>query len=277
MYILFCRCDGLWDVMSNEEVCGFIRIKFDAYQILNEEHCVEEKYLVPVGDTWLYVDVENWTNAHLTSWFDAIEHRFRNTFLSSFNSGKELCHFATAKCKEDLKDTKYANKFDVADSAESRNLILKEIQRDRRIKQPVKETNTKLRLITEQLIDHAVFTKKSEDNVSVTIVLLRSEDTLALLPSVHSFPGTSNSFTREFNHMHHTYRAYYSKILTQNRKHAMRFQKNKQKILLASKDCSSSQNSNLQFKNKVVVKHRMQKKKVIMLLRDMLRTGRHIL
>jgi serine/threonine protein phosphatase PrpC len=170
-------CDGLWDKMSNAEVCGFICNKFDAYQIFDENHSVDESYLVPIRETWMDVDVENWTNDHTEAWFDAINHRFKRHFKSLFENGKELCKCQDQEYWDELMKKKDAiecvHEFDESIGLEFRNVLLNEIKRNRKSKEPVKDTVQKLRLITEQLIDHAVFTKGSEDNVSATIVLLR--------------------------------------------------------------------------------------------------------
>lgn len=173
-------CDGLWDKMSNPEVSDYIRQHLAEYQIFNEEYALTQTQMEPVQRTWMHKQVSTWTSDDIASFLESIPSKFKRYFRL-INNGRDLVNYVTNDAAwESLMQTKEGivnpHDFTEAIGQEFRDIVLKTIE-DNNAKLTadvqIKSTTAKLAFLTEKLIDFVVFKKRSEDNVSVTIILLK--------------------------------------------------------------------------------------------------------
>jgi protein phosphatase 2C family protein 2/3 len=162
---LVLACDGLWDKMSREEVCSYIRIKMKEYDIFSNEPISKR----PLSKNWVDKRVDQWTEKDFIRWINSRPDGSLTLPVSDFNT---LC----AEILEILKKFDNAKRYDrkLIEALTLARFILNTIRCiSRRINRPIPVTPAeKLELICENLLDYVVISKMSTDNVSAVIVLL---------------------------------------------------------------------------------------------------------
>lgn len=176
-------CDGLWDKMTNTDVSSYICQHLDEYKIFDESVALTSAQMEPLQTNWLHKFVADWENEDVTAWYESIPTQYRRHFRNLLVTGNDLINTVANEEKWNmLMKTKegigYVHEFKEETGVEFRKIVLDRIadNEDRLTnKKAITSTVDKLTFLTERLIDYVVFKKRSEDNVSVTIVLLKPE------------------------------------------------------------------------------------------------------
>lgn len=169
--------------MQNAEVNDFIVQHFNEYKIFDEEYALTKVQMEPVQRTWMHKQVSTWNNDDIASYFESKPSKFKRYFRL-ITSGRDLANLVTndvawnhlVQTKEGLANP---HDFTEAIGKEFRAMVLETIEEiNTRLTSDVqiKSTVDKLAFLTERLIDYVVFKRRSEDNVSVTIILLRPHE-----------------------------------------------------------------------------------------------------
>jgi len=168
---LILACDGLWDKLTNEEATAYVREQFKKYDIFNEEAPISDDLMQPIKITWLNKKVEEWDANDVEGWIESLGTPYNNYFLSKFRNGVDLKQAMLQEEKFNrLKETlRHASNF--VDDFRKKFLERNEIQEKPKV--VPRTTREKLVHLTERMVDYAVFEKRSDDNVSVAIILFK--------------------------------------------------------------------------------------------------------
>ncbi|KAF0983131.1 hypothetical protein FDP41_011109 [Naegleria fowleri] len=167
---LILACDGLWDKFTNEEATQYVREQFKKYDIFNETE-ISSDLMQPIRITWLNKKVDEWDANDVEGWIESLGSPYNNYFLSKFRNGLDLKQVMLQDDKFNrLKETlRHASNF--VDEFKKKFIERNEIQE--KPKTIPRTTREKLIHLTERMVDYAVFEKKSDDNVSVAIILFK--------------------------------------------------------------------------------------------------------
>lgn len=175
-------CDGLWDKMSNSDVSSYICQELKDYQIFNTDFALTSEQKQPLQITWLNKQVVEWTSDDISAWLESIPGKYKRYFRH-FDNGKELVRIVSNDSewsslmlsKEGLSNSQ---DFTTEIGTQFRNLVISRIEENEKnvAEKAITSVVDKLAFLTEKLIDYVVFKKRSEDNVSVTILLLKPTD-----------------------------------------------------------------------------------------------------
>lgn len=213
---LLLGCDGVWDVMRNNEACEFVAKYLDKFDIFNPEVKVPAYYHeLPMmsaakqkGDDWVYTPIEFWTNDQYDQW----EHTIPTPY-PVFNGCYSVLQLAKIM-KDQL--SSQDNNFETENNQQLRklrkmynNIIQLKEHHDRmekllREKPLLTTVEEKLAKISEIFLDEVVLTKRSNDNVSIIIVLIDNHESIPAkatpsqeLENEHKIPWDLNSKLKE--------------------------------------------------------------------------------
>lgn len=167
---LILACDGLWDKFSNEEASEYVREQFKKYDIYNETE-ISSDLMQPIKITWLNKKVDEWDAADAEGWIESLGVPYNNYFLSKFRNGTDLKQVMLNEEKFNrLKETlRHVSNF----VDEFRKKFLERNEMQEKPKTVPRTTREKLIHLCERMVDYAVFEKRSDDNVSVAIILFK--------------------------------------------------------------------------------------------------------
>lgn len=176
-------CDGLWDKLSNSDVSEWIVNHLKEYNIFDESTPLTDDQLEPLHSSWITKRVQEWSNEDYSAWIVSIPNGPRRHFPATFRDGKTLCDTVQNdtlwnNLMESKTGISYPSDFNPDTvGATFRQIVQQRIETQEKAvaKKDIRSTVDKLVFLTERLIDYAVFRKRSEDNVSATIILLKNQ------------------------------------------------------------------------------------------------------
>ncbi|KAL9646065.1 hypothetical protein ABK040_007945 [Willaertia magna] len=168
---LILACDGLWDKFSNEEATAYVREQFKKYDIFNEDAEISEDLQQPIKITWINKKVDEWDANDVEGWIESLGSPYNNYFANRFRNGVDLRQSLASDEKFNrMKETlKHAANF----VEEFKKKFIERNELQEQPKKVPKSTHDKLVHLTERMVDYAVFDKRSDDNVSVAIILFK--------------------------------------------------------------------------------------------------------
>jgi protein phosphatase 2C family protein 2/3 len=178
-------CDGLWDKMTNGDVSAWILTHLKEYHIFDESVALTDDQMEPLQHTWLDKHVSSWNSDDYAAWVESVPTKIRRHFRTTFQNGSDLATRVQSdelwnELMEKREGISHSSDFDPEEAGKIfRKIVLDRIaeQEARLSKREIRTTVDKLTFLTERLIDYSVFKKRSEDNVSVTIILLKKPTT----------------------------------------------------------------------------------------------------
>lgn len=174
-------CDGVWDVYKNEQLAERVRQLMDSVKLFDPEFAIPEDVLRPVRPSWVDKLVEEWQGEDLDTWIENMRLRAKGDSLLRewFNRAHTSGEFSEALFDNLLTDVIRNNQRLLDNFNEVKKALFDRIKKQHQaveaMKQPITDPTKKLEFISRRLVDETIFELKSQDNVTLSIVVFRTE------------------------------------------------------------------------------------------------------